>query len=212
MRCPRLLSRRFRTGLCTAVPRTRKPGYWPSARLDAVLDAVYAAFTEGWSDPAGTDPARREFTCEALFPGHLVAELLPVEPEALGLLALMLHAGARRRARLSADGEYVPLTEQDQTKWDWKQIREAEALIRQAGAYRTVEANWQEVVQLYDALLDIAGSPVVALNRAIAVGALEGPTAALAILDALSEDRRLAGYQPYWAARADLLARAGAPW
>jgi RNA polymerase sigma-70 factor (ECF subfamily) len=200
------------------------------ARLDAVLDAVYAAFTEGWYNPAGTEPARRELTPEAVFLARLMTELLPREPEALGLLALMLHAEARRRARRSTSGEYVPLAEQDQTQWEWDQIREAEALLLRAGAFRTVgryqleaalqsahvhrcctgEANWAEVVQLYDALLAITSSPVVALNRAIAIGQLQGPATALAILDSLAQDGRLAGYQSYWATRADLLVRSGA--
>ena len=103
-------------------------------RLGAVLDAIYAAFAEGWTDPGGTDAARRDLTEEALFLARLVAELLPDEPEALGLLALMLHAEARRRARRTRDGEYVPLAEQDHALWDWPMIDEAEALLRRAAA------------------------------------------------------------------------------
>jgi predicted RNA polymerase sigma factor len=101
-----------------------------SMRLDTVLDAIYAAFAEGWSDPSGTDVVRRDLTAEAIFLARLVAELLPQEPEALGLLALILHAEARRRARRSPAGEYVPLAEQDLTLWDWRMIEEAEALVR----------------------------------------------------------------------------------
>lgn len=198
-------------------------------RLDAVLDAVYAAFSEGWPDPAGTDPSRRELTSEALFLAQLVTELMPEEPEALGLLALMLHAEGRKQARTGPGGEYVPLAAQDHSKWNWDQIRKAETLIRHASAFRragryqieaaiqsahvhrrlTGEPNWREVVQLYDALLALVQSPVVALNRAVAVGGLEGSDAALAILDGLSKDPRLSDYQPYWAARADLLVKAG---
>ena len=103
-------------------------------RLAAVLDAIYAAFAEGWTDPWGTDAARRDLTEEGLFLARLTAELLPQEPEALGLLALMLHAEARRRARRTPDGDYVPLAEQDQALWDWQAIAEAEALLRRAGA------------------------------------------------------------------------------
>ena len=103
-------------------------------RLDAVLDAIYAAFAEGWTDPGGTDVVRRDLTEEAIFLARLVTELLPEEPEALGLLALMLHAEARRRARRNADGEYVPLAEQDPALWDWQMIGEAEALLRRASA------------------------------------------------------------------------------
>jgi predicted RNA polymerase sigma factor len=199
-------------------------------RLDTVLDAVYAAFAEGWSDPGGTDAARRDLTEEALFLARLVTELLPEEPEALGLLALMLHAEARRRARRNADGEFVPLAEQDQALWDWQMIHEAESLVRRAGALgvigryqlegalqsahvyrcRTGDANWAEVVQLYDALLAIAASPVVAINRALAIAETHGASAALDALQAIAADARLADYQPYWAARAELLARTGA--
>jgi len=199
-------------------------------RLDAVLDAIYAAFAEGWSDPGGTDAARRDLTDEAMFLARLVTELLPQEPEALGLLALMLHAEARRRARRNAQGAYVPLAEQDPATWDARMIDEAEALLVRASAIgrigryqlegalqsahmhrcRTGRANWPEVVQLYDALLALAGSPVVAINRALAIAETHGPRAALAAMQGLDEDTRLAEYQPYWAARAELLAKTGA--
>jgi RNA polymerase sigma-70 factor (ECF subfamily) len=191
-------------------------------RLATVLDAVYAAFAEGWTDPGGTDIARRDLIGEAMFLARLVTELLPEEPEALGLLALMLHAEARRHARRNGDGEYVPLAEQDPALWDARMIIEAEALLRRAGApgslgryrleaalqsahvyrRRTGQANWVEVVQLYDALSALTGSPVVAINRALAIAELHGAGAA---------DGRLAEYQPYWAAQAELLARTGAP-
>jgi predicted RNA polymerase sigma factor len=199
------------------------------ARLDTVLDAIYAAFAEGWTDPAGTDAARRALTPEALYLGRLVTELLPDAPEALGLLALMLHADARRRARRNAEGEYVPLTDQDQAQWDWGQIREAESLILRASARaapgrfqleaaiqsahvyraRTGTNNWPDSLRLYDALMAIAPSPVVALNRAIAVAEIDGPHSGLAILDSLAEGGALEQYQPYWAARADLLFSSG---
>jgi predicted RNA polymerase sigma factor len=201
-----------------------------SGRLDAVLDAVYAAFAEGWSDPGGTDVARRDLTEEAMFLARLVTELLPAEPEALGLLALMLHAEARRRARRRADGEYVPLAEQDPALWDSQMIAEAEALLLRASALgtigryqlegalqsahvdrcRTGRANWAEVVRIYDALFALAGSPVVAINRALAVAELHGATAGLNAIEQVASDARLAEYQPYWAARAELLAKAGA--
>ena len=199
-------------------------------RLDAVLDAVYAAFAEGWSDPAGTDAARRDLAEEALFMAGLVTELLPREPEALGLLALLLHAEARRRARRDDGGEFVPLAEQDPELWDWPMIAEAEALLRRAtalsapGRYqieaalqsahvhcrRTGRDNREDVVELYDALLTLAGSPVVAVNRALAIAELRGADAALAEMEPLAADARLAEYQPYWAARAELLSRTGA--
>ena len=199
-------------------------------RLDTVLDAIYAAFTEGWTDPGGTDVARRDLTEEALFLARLLTELLTEEPEALGLLALMLHAAARRRARRNRGGEYVPLAEQDPALWDWQMIAEAEALLRCASALgsigryqleaalqsahvyrcRTGQANWAEVVQLYDALLALAGSPVVAINRALAIAELQGANSALEAMPEVAADVRLAEYQPYWAARADLLAKTGA--
>jgi RNA polymerase sigma-70 factor (ECF subfamily) len=199
-------------------------------RLETVLDAIYAAFTEGWTDPGGTDVVRRDLTEEALFLSRLVAELLPEEPEALGLLALMLHAEARRHARRNLQGEYVPLGEQNPELWDRKMIVEAEALLRRASALgsigryqlegalqsahvyrcRTGHANWAEVVQLYDALFALAGSPVIAINRALAIAELQGTSAALDAMQELAADVRLAEYQPYWAARAELLAKAGA--
>ena len=199
-------------------------------RLDTVLDAIYAAFAEGWTDPGGTDVVRRDLTEEALFLSRLVAELLPEEPEALGLLALMLHAEARRRARRNQEGEYVPLAEQDSALWDWQMIQEAEALLRRASALgsigryqiesalqsahvfrrRTGHANWAEVVQLYEALSALTGSPVVGINRALAIAELQGAGAALEAIQEIAADVRLAEYQPYWAARAELLAKTGA--
>jgi RNA polymerase sigma-70 factor (ECF subfamily) len=199
-------------------------------RLDAVLDAIYAAYSKGWTDPTGTDPSRRDLAEEAIFLCRLVAELLPDQPEAVGLLALILHTEARRRARRNRDGEYVPLEKQDQTLWDWQKIKGAEELLRRAGILarpgryqleaalqsahvyrcRIGENNWAEVVQLYDALLALSASPVIAVNRAVAIGQAHGPEAALDQLQALAADARLTQYQPYWAARADLLAKTGA--
>ncbi len=198
-------------------------------RLEAVLDAIYAAFAEGWSNPDGTDLARRDLAAEALFLGRLVTELLPDAAEALGLLALMLHAEARRGARRNANGDYVPLAEQDIAAWDGQMIDEAETLLLRAssigcvGRYqleaalqsahvdrrRSSRANWTAVVRLYDALLELTGSPVAAINRALAMGEVHGAAAALEAIDALT-DPRLQQYQPYWAARAQLLAKTGA--
>jgi predicted RNA polymerase sigma factor len=199
-------------------------------RLADVLDAVYAAFTEGWSDAAGSDLARRDLAGEALYLARLTADLLPGEPEALGLLALLLHTEARHRARRSADGEFVPLADQDEALWDRSMIEEAERLIRRAseraslGRYQleaalqsahvhrrlTGESNWPEVLRLYDALLALTASPVVAVNRALALAEVAGPSSGLAALPTTSAEPRLAEYQPYWAARAELLARSGA--
>jgi predicted RNA polymerase sigma factor len=199
-------------------------------RLDAVLAAIYAAFSEGWSDAAGTDSSRRDLTGEAFFLARLVNDLLPDEPEALGLLALMLHAEARRRTRRSEDGEYVPLAHQDPGRWDSRMIDEAEALLLHASACgavgryqleaavqsahvhrcRTGHANWEAVLSLYDALFAITGSPVVSINRALAIGELGSAHAALDAMPDPAFDSRLAEYQPYWAARAELLAKTGA--
>ncbi len=198
-------------------------------RLDTVLDAIYGAFAEGWADGTGTDSALRDLAEEAIFLCRVVAELLPSEPEALGLLALMLHAEARRRARRNSNGEYVPLAEQDVELWDAAMITEAEEWLQRAslmgsiGRYqlegalqsahvyrrRTGVANWEEVVQLYDALMAVAGSPVVAINRALAIAELHGAGPGLAALQEIGADERLVEYQPYWAARAELSARAG---
>jgi predicted RNA polymerase sigma factor len=199
-------------------------------RLSTVLDAVYAAFAEGWTDAGGTDIVRRDLTEEAIFLAQLVTDLLPEEPEALGLLALVLHAQARRRARRNLEGEYVPFAHQDSELWDWQMIVEAEALLRRAGALgsigryqleaalqsahvyrrRTGQDNWAALLQLYDALSAITGSPVVAINRALAIAELQGAGAALEAMEQVAADVRVAEYQPYWAARAELLARTGA--
>ena len=199
-------------------------------RLDAVLEAIYATFTEGWADPAGTEPRRRNLAEEGIWLGHLVTVLLPDEPEALGLLALMLHAQARRGARRDAQGDYVPLAEQDPARWDNDLIDDAEALLRRASACsrigryqleaavqsahvirrRTGRADWAAIAGLYDALLELIDSPVVAINRAVAIAETRGAAAGLAELDAIAADARLADYQPYWAARAGLLAGSGA--
>ena len=107
-------------------------------RLDTVLSAIYAAFAEGWIDAAGTDVARRDLAEEAIYLGRLVTELLPNEPEGLGLLALMLHAEARRHARRTGDGDYVPLAQQDTSRWDADMIAEAESLLHRARAMNVV--------------------------------------------------------------------------
>jgi RNA polymerase sigma-70 factor (ECF subfamily) len=198
-------------------------------RLDTVLDAIYAAFAEGWIDAAGTDVARRDLAEEAIYLGRVIVELLPEEPEGLGLLALMLHAESRRLARRNAEGDYVPLAQQDSAFWNAEMISEAESLLRRAAAMnvvgryqleaaiqsahavraRTGQSDWAAIVQLYDALFAISGSPVVAINRALAVAEQLGPCRALEDLDRIADDKRLVEYQPYWAARADLLARIG---
>jgi RNA polymerase sigma-70 factor (ECF subfamily) len=200
-----------------------------AGRLDAVLEAIYAAFAEGWSDPSGTDASRRSLAEEGVWLGRLVLSLMPAAPEAHGLLALMLHSEARREARRDAAGGYVPLAKQDPARWDAAMIDEAETLLRRASGMDTIgryqlEAavqsvhaarrvtgvtDWAAITVLYDALLAMTGSPVVAINRAIAIAQTQGPPAGLIALDVASEDVRVAGYQPYWAARAELLAKTG---
>ena len=199
-------------------------------RLESVLDAIYAAFSEGWRDPGDANVESRDLSEEAIYLGLLVAEMLPGEAEALGLVALMLHAEARRAARRDANGEFVPLEEQDPSRWDQRMVDRAEGMLANAGALSTIgryqlEAalqsahvhrlrtgtrNWDAVVALYDALLALSDSPVVAINRAIALAETDGAAEALRAIDALSQDERLKTYQPYWAARAALLARTGA--
>jgi predicted RNA polymerase sigma factor len=200
-----------------------------AGRLETVLDAIYAAFAEAWSDPMGTDVGRRDLSEEAIFLGRVVMELLPQEPESLGLLALMLHAEARRRARRNSAGEYVPLAEQDPNAWDAESIEEAEDLLRRAsehgvaGRYqleaalqsahvhrcRTGISNWAEIAKLYDVLYELTGSPVVAVNRVVAIAETEGTDAAFSELEKVATDSRLAEYQSYWAVRAELLAKMG---
>ena len=197
-------------------------------RLDAVLEAVYAVFAEGWSDPDGAEAKRRNLASEGIWLGRLLASLMPDEAEALGLLALMLHAEARRVARRSPAGDYVPLIEQDTGLWDRQLIDEAEALLRRAatlgriGRYQLEaalqsahavrraggKADWPAIVQLYDALVALTASPVAAINRAVALARMQGTKAGLAALDVVADDARLVEYQPYWAARAELLAQA----
>ena len=166
---------------------------------------------------------------EGIWLGRLVASLLPDEPEALGLLALMLHAEARRAARRRSTASTCRSPSRTRPLWDAALIDEAEALLRRAsacgviGRYQleaavqsahatrriTGRTDWAAMEELYDALLALTGSPVVAINRAVAIAETQGAAAGLAALDALSDDARLAEYQPYWAARAGLLARIG---
>jgi RNA polymerase sigma-70 factor (ECF subfamily) len=195
-----------------------------------VLQAIYAAFSEGWTDPGGADAVRRDLAEEAIYLARLVSELLPNEPEALGLLALLLHAESRRKARRSLNGDFIPLAQQDPSLWNADQIEEAESLLHRASTLgvigrfqleaaiqsahadrcRTGKPNWAFIIQLYDGLFALSQSPVVAINRAVAIAEIHGASAGLDVLSSLEEDSRLAQYQPYWAARAELLARTGA--
>jgi RNA polymerase sigma-70 factor (ECF subfamily) len=204
-------------------------GEW-RARFAAVLDAIYAAYTAGWSDPLGADPERRGLAEEAVWLARVLASQLPDEPEPLGLLALLLHLEARRPARRDGKGRFVPLDEQDVGLWRREMVAEAEALLRAASktkrparyqleaaiqsahatrAWRG-EADWDAIILLYQALSELTGSPVARLNAAAAVARRDGPETGLAIAEALASDFPvLRDYQPYWALRADLCARLG---
>jgi RNA polymerase sigma-70 factor (ECF subfamily) len=199
------------------------------ARLDAVLAAIYAVFAEGWAAADGAEAATSQLASEAIWLGRLVASLLPDSAEALGLLALMLHVEARRPARRDAGGGYVPLDRQDPAQWNAPMIAEADAILMRAHGFGTIgryqlEAavqsahaarrhgqmtDWRAILTLYEGLMQLAPSPVIAVNRAIALAEVEGAQAGVDVLDALAAERRLAEFQPYWAARAELLARLG---
>jgi RNA polymerase sigma-70 factor (ECF subfamily) len=195
-------------------------------RLHAVLATVYLIYTEGHTATSGDALTRVDLSQEAIRLGRVLVELMPDEAEAVGLLALMLITEARRPARTAADGSMIRLADQDRTRWDQTMIGEGHALVRaclrrdqpgpfqvqaaiaavHADARTAEETDWSQVVTLYDHLYALRPNAVVALNRAIAVAELSGPDAGLASLAGL--DAHLEDYQPYHAARADLLARA----
>jgi RNA polymerase sigma-70 factor (ECF subfamily) len=199
------------------------------ARVAGVLTVLYLVFNEGYlATGPGTDPVRQELTAEAIRLTRLVRALLPDDGEVAGLLALMLLIEARRPARVSASGELVTLAEQDRGAWDAALIAEGHRLVRERlaarvapGRYQVLAAinavhtsardvrdtDWSQIVELYDQLVPLDPSPIVALNRAIAVAELDGPEVALAVVDRL--EPRLAGYHVYHATRADLLRRLG---
>ena len=203
-------------GIPFAVPG---PEEW-GERLGAVVEAIYGGFGEGWSQDG-------DLAEEAIWLGRVLVGLAPGDPEALGLLALMLHVEARRPARRGPGGSYVPLDEQDVGLWRRDLIAEAEGLLRRAAAYGRpgrfqIEAaiqsahavrlvgqpvNWRAVAGLYQALAVMTGSPVAALNQAAALARFEGPGAGLSALEPLADS--LGDYQPYWALKAHLLAEAG---
>jgi RNA polymerase sigma factor (sigma-70 family) len=201
-----------------------------TARLSSVLEVIYLVFNEGYAATRGDDWMRPALCEDALRLGRILAELVPHEPEAHGLAALMeLHA-SRAPARTRPDGEAILLFDQDRARWDrmligrgLKALARAEALGRPLGPYalqaaiaacharaRTNdETDWKRIVALYDALVARTGSPVVALNRAVAVGMADGPAAGLALLDDLADEPALAGYHFLPGARADMLAKLG---
>ncbi|MFL6298022.1 MAG: RNA polymerase sigma factor [Actinomycetes bacterium] len=194
-------------------------------RLRAVLAVVYLIFNEGYTASSGDRLVREDLCEEAIRLGRLLAELMPDEPEVMGLLALMLLVSSRRAARATPDGDLVVLADQDRSRWDRDRIAEGQAIVRrclrrnQPGPYQLQAAvnavhsdapaaaatDWWQILELYDQLMEVAGSPVVALNRAVAVAEVEGPEAALALVDGLDLD----GYHLFHAIRADLLRRLG---
>ncbi|MBO9556562.1 sigma-70 family RNA polymerase sigma factor [Cellulomonas sp.] len=190
-------------------------------RLTGVLAVVYLVFTAGHTAVAGDDLVREDLCAEAIRLGRLLVELMPDEPEALGLLALMLLVDSRRATRVGPDG-LVLLADQDRSRWDADEVAEGRALVRRClrrgrpGPYQVQAAiqavhtdpgptDWAQVVALYDQLLALVPSPVVALNRAVAVAEVSGPGAALALVD----DLPLTGFHVFHAVRADLLRRVG---
>lgn len=199
------------------------------ARVSGVLAVLFLVFNEGYlATGPDTDPVRHDLTVEAIRLTRLIRALMPEDGEVAGLLALMLLTEARRTARVSASGELVTLVEQDRGTWDAALIAEGHQLVRERlaagvapGRYQILaaisavhtsardvrDADWSQVVALYDQLVRLDPSPVIALNRAIAVAELDGPEVALAVVDRLED--KLAGYHAYHATRADLLRRLG---
>jgi RNA polymerase sigma-70 factor (ECF subfamily) len=211
------------------IPFRVPPAHLLPDRLTPVLACVYLVFTEGYQATAGDELIRHDLCDEGVRLARLVAELMPDEPEALGLLALVLVQDSRRAARLTADGEVVLLAEQDRSLWDRDRIAEADAVLVRAlrrgrpGPYQVQAAiagvhaqapawqatDWPTIAALYAELAGLAPSPVVELNRAVAVGFAAGPEAGLAVLEAVADDPRLTGGHQLPAVRADFYRRLG---
>jgi RNA polymerase sigma-70 factor (ECF subfamily) len=190
-----------------------------------VLAVIYLVFNEGYSASVGDLVVREDLCAEAIRLGRLLAELMPDEPEVIGLLALMLLTHSRRAARVDADGSLVLLPDQDRSRWDPALVEEGQGLVRALlrrnlpGPYQiqaaisavhsdaptAAETQWDQILSLYDQLMEFAPNPVVALNRAVAVSEVTGPEAALDLVDRLDLD----GYHLFHATRADLLERLG---
>jgi RNA polymerase sigma-70 factor (ECF subfamily) len=198
-------------------------------RIEAVLTVLHLLLTTGHSAPAGQELVRGDLVARALDLARMLRQLLPTDPEVAGLLALVLYTNARRATRCAPDGRLLLLSEQDRTRWDRDQIAEGTLLVREAlrcsppgrfalqAAIAAIHAeapswsdtDWPQIVVAYDALLARWPTPVVALNRAVAVGMAHGPAAGLELLDVLGGDPALASYSYLPAARADFLRRLG---
>jgi RNA polymerase sigma-70 factor, ECF subfamily len=209
------------------IPYRVPPDHELPARLHAVLAVVYLIFNEGYSASAGDSLLRHDLSAEAIRLGRLLVALLPDEPEALGLLSLMLMHESRREARATPEGDLVLLEDQDHSRWDHALIEEGVALLDQAlrlrrpGVYqvqaaiaalhaqspRAADTDWPQIAALYRRLVQLQPTPVVELNRAVAIAMADGPAAGLRILDQLAGDPLLERYHLYHAARADLLRR-----
>jgi RNA polymerase sigma-70 factor (ECF subfamily) len=212
-----------------AIPYRVPPDHLLPERLEGVLAVLYLIFNEGYAATEGDGLMRAELCEEAIRLGRVLARLMPDEPEVLGLLALMLLHYSRREARVGASGELVLLEEQDRTKWHRPTIEEGHGLLKRAmrmsapGPYQVQAAiaqvhatalrpegtDWRQIVQLYEALLEMEPSPVIALNHAAAVAMSEGPAAGLLLMDDLAESGELDDYQWFHSSRADLLRRLG---
>jgi predicted RNA polymerase sigma factor len=197
-------------------------------RLDAVLEAIYAAFGIGWDEMAGVDQRGQDLAEEAIWLGRVLLQFLPREAEVRGLVALMLHCEARRRSRRGPDGRYVPLSEQDSRQWSWPLIEEAERHLAEAAtrgrggrfqleaAIQSVHAErarsgrteWAAIKLFYEQLIRISPTLGTRTGYAAAVGEANGPEAGLAVLEGIDPDD-VSNYQPYWAVRAHLLQRLG---
>ena len=209
------------------IPYRVPPDHLLPERLEAVFRVLYLVFNEGYVASSGDALIRRELCAEAIRLGRVLVELMPDEPEALGILALMLLHDARREARVGARGELVLLEDQDRARWDRGRIDEGSALVERAlrmrrpGPYQvqaaiaavhdeagsSAQTDWVQIALLYDRLSEFDPSPVVELNRAVAVAMVEGPARGLELLDGIEADGGLAEYHLLHAARADLLRR-----
>jgi RNA polymerase sigma-70 factor (ECF subfamily) len=213
------------------IPYATPPLHRLAERLEAVRAVLYLIFNEGYSATEGEALVRKELCREAIRLGKMLCDLLPDDPENLGLVALMLFHDARRRARVDEEGLLVPLDQQDRSRWDWHQIDDGmRTLVRAldhssrgqyvlqasiAGAHAhagtSAETDWLAIEDLYRQLLLVSNTPVIALNHAVAAAMSRGLDEGLALLEGLAQGGALAGYGPFYVARAELLRRSGRP-